>query len=63
MSRARAAPVCPASVVDKTLAPERGETAYWLCLGDEDVELLSQGICPVRVAQQAVTMLGWKRNR
>lgn len=53
--------VCPDEVRDEVLLPARGETAYWLCLGDEQVEILATGQCPEDVARQAFSMLSWKR--
>jgi hypothetical protein len=34
---------------------------YWLCLPDEQVELLARGECSEIVARQAFSMLSWKR--
>ncbi len=62
MTRRAAPAVCPDTVTNEVLLPPRGETQYWLMLGDEDVELLAQGICSEAVARQAFTMLSWKRD-
>lgn len=57
----RAASVCPEEVRDEVLLPQRGDVRYWLCLGDEDVEILATGVCSEAVARQAYSMLSWKR--
>jgi hypothetical protein len=62
MAKIAPRPVCPEEVTNEVLLPARGETVYWLALADEDVELLSDGLCPERIATQAHVMLRWKRD-
>ena len=47
---------------DETVTVPPGETRYWLLLTDEEVEVLSRGICPDRVSTSAFEMLSWKRR-
>ena len=52
----------PAVVRDETITVPLGETAYWLLLADEEVELMARGICPADVSRRAWDSLDWKRR-
>lgn len=54
----------PEKVVDEAgaVSVPLGQTAYWLCLTDAEVELIVSGIVTEAVSRRAFALTHWKRE-